>query len=312
MTVARIIQGAAHRVPARMKLPRLSIALTLACAALGAAAHDTWFEPMPAAGAGPLLALGTGNQFPLQESGIGAEYLVARGCRTAASSAAALRAMRNAPASLILQAPPGATTCWAELQPFEIELPADKVAIYFKDIQASPAVRAAWAEQQQRGLPWRERYTKHARIELAAGSPEPGAAAFRSPLGLDIVIDPAEVRRGATLQAQVLRDGLPLAGLAVELRSELSPLGFWRQTDDQGRISFSLPLAGRWVLRGVDLRPVEGDSVRWVSHFVSLAFEVPRADAQNGSSLRLNTLSINQVAATAAISSEPPSSTARR
>jgi hypothetical protein len=72
----------------------------------------------------------------------------------------------------------------------------------------------------------------------------------------------------------VLRDGRPLAGLAVELRSDLSPIGIWRSTDADGRVELTLPLAARWILRGTDVRPADGD--RWDSRFVTLAFEVLR------------------------------------
>jgi hypothetical protein len=109
-----------------------------------------------------------------------------------------------------------------------------------------------------------------------------------------------------------------LAGLALELRSETSPLGIWRRTDAQGRIDVSLPLPGRWLLRGVDLRVSALDPDRWDSRFVTLAFDVTAAApaaslaGQNGSSLTLNARSTSQAAAMAAISSEPPKNTARR
>jgi hypothetical protein len=66
--------------------------------------------------------------------------------------------------------------------------------------------------------------------------------------------------------------------------------------------------AGRWVLRAVDLRPSETEADRWDSRFVTLAFEL----LQNGSSLSSNARSTNQVPAIAAMSPEPPASTARR
>lgn len=259
-----------------MNASRTLIPALLALATGAATAHDTWFEALPVAtGAATLLALGTGNQYPAQETGIDARYLSARDCRRAGPPAAgatplALKALRNTPTSLLLQAPRGAATCWAQLQPFDVEVASDKVPVYLKEIQATDDVRATWAAMQARGLPWREHYTKHARIELGPPS------ALPAPLGLDLRIENAgsSARVGTNLSVQALRDGLPLAGLAVELRSESSPLGIWRRTDAQGRIAVTAPLPGRWLLRGVDLRVSASDPDRWDSRFVTLAFDV--------------------------------------
>lgn len=82
------------------------------------------------------------------------------------------------------------------------------------------------------------------------------------------------LRVGDSVGFQVLSDGQPMPGLPVELRSELSPLGIWRQTDAQGRIDVTLPLAGRWILRGTALQPSSRRTDAWDSRFVTLAFEV--------------------------------------
>lgn len=259
-----------------MSTARTLISALLALATGAATAHDTWFEALPVStGGAALVALGTGNQYPAQETAIDARYLVVRGCQGAATRASGrtpptLKALRNTPTALLLQAPPGATTCWVQLSPFELDMTPDKVPVYLKEIQATPDVRATWAAMQARGLPWRERYTKHARIEL--GPPSPVAA----PLGMDLRIENAapSVRVGTNLSVQALRDGQPLPGLALELRSESSPLGIWRRSDAQGRIEVSAPLPGRWLLRGVDLRVSASDPDRWESRFVTLAFDV--------------------------------------
>ena len=249
----------------------LLIAAALPAAAL---AHDTWFEPLATPpGAQALLALGTGTQYPVHDTGVAAQYLTRQGCSGADPQAPAvpLQALRNLRAALVLRAPPGAASCWAQLTPFELKIAPEIVAIYFDDIQAPPAVRTAWAEMQQRGVAWHERYTKHARIELGAGS---DAA---SPMDMDVHIEPhaGPLRAGAPLVAQVLRDGEPLAGLAVELRGDGSTPGIWRQTDAQGRVQMTLPQAGRWVLRATDLRLSKTEPDQWESRFVTLVFTVP-------------------------------------
>lgn len=269
----------------------------LACALVSgsAQAHDTWFRPLPQAGGGQALAfaLGTGNRYPLHESAVGIEQLSASGCRRDDGAAAALQRLRDTPAALWLRAralPARIHSCWAQLQPFEIELPPDKVAVYLHEIQAPPVVHDAWAAMRERGVAWRERYTKHARIEHAPRGRS--APAQPVPMAMDVLLQPAGDDTGAPVSLalnrplvfQVLRSGEPLAGLAVELRHERAPIGVWRRTDEQGRVEFTPPLAGRWLLRGTDLRLSEQERDRWESRFVTLAFEVPE-DLPSGRTL---------------------------
>ncbi|HEV7915104.1 MAG TPA: DUF4198 domain-containing protein, partial [Albitalea sp.] len=219
------------------------------------------------------MALGTGNQFPLQEFPISAEQLRRSGCRE--GERALPLTPRGVTATALTVAAVAesrqALTCWTELLPFEIELAPDKIRLYLKEINAPASVREAWAALQARGLPWKERYTKHARIEFAG---ESASVARPVEMGMDVILDSGlgPIRSGDPLVFQVLRDGQPLAGLAVELRSDRVRVGLWMKTDAQGRVRVKAPLPGRWVLRGTDLRLSETDT--WESRFVALAFEV--------------------------------------
>jgi hypothetical protein len=243
-----------------MAAPRLLLILALAAGA--AQAHDTWFR-VESGAPQPTLALGTGQRYPVQDSPIGAEYLERQGCRAAprAGGEQNMRPLGNDERSLQLRLPPGASTCWAQLVPLDIELPPAKVAVYLREIRAADTVRAAWRAQQAQGLPWIERYTKHARVDLAG----PGAAAV--PMDMDIVR-----QRDGSLR--VLRDGQPLAGQPVELVNERLPLGFWRRSDEQGLLDPGALPSGTWLARATELRPVPDQPGHWESRFVTLAFEV--------------------------------------
>ena len=74
----------------------------------------------------------------------------------------------------------------------------------------------------------------------------------------------------------VLRQGQPLADFPVELINERSPIGLWHRSDALGRIRAKLPLPGRWLLRGTDLRLLKADPTRWESQFITYAFDVAR------------------------------------
>ena len=239
--------------------------------------HDSWLSP--ARGAAPpgqvALELATGNRFPVQEFGQAARGVAQAGCVTAAGARLALRPLREQARWLDLSAarPKGSDqplSCWLELAAVEIEIEPRLVAVYFAEIRASAANRQAWAALQARGLPWRESYRKFARIELG-----PGAAA-RRPAGLDleiVVLGDKPISVGEPLEFQVLRDGRPLAGFPVELVSERSALGIWRESDSDGKLRHRLPFAGRWLLRGTDLRTSGERPDTWESRFVTLAIE---------------------------------------
>ena len=240
-----------------------------------ACAHDTWFQPLAAQGT---LALGTGTQFPRQEVPVGADSLVRSGCRAGEGGAVPLRVLRQAPAALIVRPTAGqaTTVCWAQQTRFDVTLPPDKVALYLREINPPAWVQGEWSRLQAAGLPWKEHYAKHARIELGGGA----GPAQPVDMAMDVLLDDRAPRVGRTLGFQVLRDGRPLPDQAVELRGEMSPLGIWRRTDAEGRAGISVPLPGRWVLRGTDLRRSESVPDQFESRFFNLAFEVlPRDTA---------------------------------
>ncbi len=266
---------------------RLGAGALLAALACPAWAHDSWFERSPGAAAQPLLLLGTGNQFPARETAIGAEYLVRQGCQGAAGGLG-LSAVRYTPSALLLRAAAQAQSCWVQLTPLDIELAADKVDLYLDEMNASASLRATWAAMHQRGIRWQERYTKHARIELTpsgASAPvvEQAAVNGLKTLGMDATLQ----RKAGVLTFTVLRDGQPVPGLAVELRSALPAAGTWHRTDEQGQLRVPTLPAGRWLLRAIDLRPSNSQTDQWESRFLTLAFDGGAGPAEPTSSAPL-------------------------
>lgn len=253
--------------------------------AVGAAqAHDSWLTPLPATPRGELaLALGTGDRFPAYDTTLEFEHLTAAGCRVGNLRETPLRRLGEQPQALLLRTArsvPGAAaaSCWVQLVPYDIVVPDALVEVYLKEVNASTALRQRWADIRARGGRWNERYQKHARIEID-GDGAPQQTAPVDGLGLDarLLAPRRPVRVGDTVAFQLLRDGQPLAGQPVELRNDLSPVGIWRSTDAAGRLEIALPLAARWLLRAVDLRPSTRAPDAWDSRFITLAFEVKPA-----------------------------------
>ena len=271
-------------------------ALGLLALASAAQAHDTWFAPLPPGPQGEVvLALGTGARYPRQETPLDKDLVAGSGCQRLGAPPAAPAATTTSlqwqayrPEAVVLRssqpAPAGARlSCWLQAQPLAIDLDDRTAAVYLDEVRATPAVRARWAALQARGLRWQEHYTKHARIELPAGTPAPAsggqAGSSGSAPGLDLQADmpAAPLRAGDSLRVQLLRDGQPLAGLPVVQRNDLSPLALWHRSDAQGWITVALPLAARWLLSAVDLRPSDTQPDGWDSRFISLTLEsLPR------------------------------------
>lgn len=274
------------------------LAAALLAAAGAAAAHDTWFENAPSTPAWAwAVALGTGNVFPVHEIGVGANYVVRQGC-AGPRGPVPLKALANTDTALVFGTNADATSCWAQLEPFEVTLAPHLIDVYLREVNPTPANLAAWKDMAARGKPWVERYVKHARVvKTGALAREP------SGMGLDALLEGTGPH-----VFRVLRDGQPLAGFAVELRHERAAAGTWLRTDAQGRVSFSPTLPGNWLLRGIDLRVSATRPDTWDSRFVTLAFSVD----QNGIKASPKARSTNQPADTATISAEPPTNTARR
>jgi len=256
---------------------KLSAALAAASLAFGgtAAAHDTWFAPLPSPAGEAQFALGTGNRFPVTDLAVDPRYFTRGGCRGADGRPHGLQMLRYTDTTTLLRVasvPRAALTCFMQLEPFEFELPPDRIEVYFAEIRPDEAVLAAWAGLRARGLPFVERYTKSARID--------GPDAPARPVGtaMDVLREaPAgPLAAGAEAVFQVLRDGRPLARFNVELVHEAGATAQWLRTDEQGRVRTRLPQAGRWLLRGTDLRLRADDATRWDSQFITYAFDVAR------------------------------------
>lgn len=259
---------------------RGAAAAVLLCALGRADAHDSWLAVR--AGDSPRLLqleLGTGARFPARDSGAAASSVVRSGCLQAGERPPRLLVPHREEGTFLelrarLDVARGAA-CWAELKPRDVELNDALVDTYFSETRPAPELAQRWARQRSAGISWRETYRKFMRVEVPpALAPPPGAlAALRAPQGLGMEIVPVgddPLRAGRPASFQLLRDGRPVAGHWIEFVSERNPLGVWRQSDVDGKVSIALPFAGRWLARSVFMEPPTGDGMRWNSRFATL------------------------------------------
>ena len=262
----------------------MAVALQVfACEA--ALAHDTWFQRLDRRPDSPILALGTGNRYPAQEFPIAAGQLRTSGCRVADGTPASFQPLQVTSRALLIRAlrkpsqQSGGMSCWAESVAFDLELSEELVQVYLDEIAATEPVRAQWRSLQARGVRWKERYVKHARIDLPGAREATTGRAMPAGMGIELVMEggPRAVAPGEPLVFQLLRDGQPLEGQPIELVDERGGSKAWLKTDREGRLQLSVPTPGPWLLRGTELRLSSTLVDTWESRFVTLVFE-GRAD----------------------------------
>lgn len=262
-------------------LRRSCFLLLLASMPVAAFAHDTWLlarrsEAQP--GATATLDLTSGMAFPALEYAIKPNR-VARASVRLAGKTAPIKTRKAAGHSLRFSAPlpeAGVATIWVELDPKTLELTPPKVKEYLDEIAASAEIRQVW-ETSAQPRHWREEYTKHAKTFVRVGQ----SAADRSwsePAGMTLEIvpekDPTALHPGDELPVRVLREGKPFPSFPVGLVREGDPHDTVQRTDAEGRATFRLDRAGRWLLRGTDLRRSSKPSLEWESDFTTLTLEV--------------------------------------
>lgn len=262
---------------------RIALAAAMGLGAAVSQAHDTWLQRRAdATPQRPVVVLGTGNLYPTVDARDTHESLARSGCRAAGVARSPLIVADPRVEELVLAPsqplpPAPRVSCWAQQQPLDVDFDDELVDLYFREAQPPAAVRSAWAAQKARGQRWTERFVKHARLEWF---PDPQASAEHAaePVGLDVdalLLSPLKAPRvGQEAEFQLLKNGQPLRGQAVEFRVHHSRLGLWRRTDDNGRVRLTLPAAGRWLLRGIELTPPPEDTQRWQGLFFTLAFDV--------------------------------------
>jgi hypothetical protein len=254
------------------------LAAALTAVAVPALAHDTWLASPARVEPRALLRmeLTSGGSFPDLESPVKPERLVTSSCRVGGREIA----MGVGPAwqyALRLRAwmaAPGLAVCRVALGPRALDLDSAEVGHYLDEIGAREAVGPVWAAQPEPRR-WRETYTKHAKAVVRVGDTPDDS--WHTPVGLALEIvplsDPTVLKAGDALAVRVLRDGRPLAGLALRAVTRGRAAAF-AKTDADGRASFPLPVGGAWLIAGTELRASTARPGEWESDFTTLTLDV--------------------------------------
>ncbi len=251
--------------------------------ALNAAAHDTWLQPRRASvlpGTIAQIDLTSGDKFPTFDTAIKADRVEAARVRLNGKTSD-IRPSSPEKKSLELRAPlsdPGIATLWLSLAPKSIELNRKEVQHYLDEIDAPALLTQAWyAGKGKAAKPWREIYSKHAKTFVRVGRPKADRS-WSEPVGMPLEIvpekDPTALRAGDDFPVRVLRNGAPLADFSLGIVREGKTNRAFKKTDTAGRAVFKVARAGKWLLRGTDLRSSSKPGTDWESDFTTLSFVV--------------------------------------
>lgn len=264
--------------------------LGAACAALAlltslpAAAHEFWMmaKPFsPAVGASTSITLHVGEYFhgdllPIASTQTAALLLYSKGNpRDLQSQLPADKALPY----LQMAFPNSGTYMLAyDSNPTQIALAPDKFHAYLHDEGLDHIIRQR-EEAGNATAPGRERYRRNVKALLRVGGKSDGSYAALTGQRLEIVptSDPLAKSAGDNLSFTLFFDSRPLPNALVKAwhKREGQTLMIRAHTGDDGKVSFSLPYAGPWMISVVHMVPAtDAPDVDWDSFWGNLTFEL--------------------------------------
>jgi uncharacterized GH25 family protein len=261
----------------------LLAALVVGCMGSSAAAHDTWMQPRRTAvlpGTIVQVDLTSSDKFAAFDTAIKPDRIGAARVRLNGKT---FDIPPGAPEKKSLELrvalpDPGVAALWLSLAPQSIEMNRKQVQHYLDEIDAPPLLMQAWyAGKGAKSKPWREIYTKHAKTFVRVGRPNADRS-WSQPVGLALEIipekDPTTLRAGEEFPVRVFKNGAPLIDFSLGIMRDGRTNRAFNKTDAAGRAVFKLPRAGKWLLRGTELRSSNRPGIDWESDFTTLLFEV--------------------------------------
>jgi hypothetical protein len=163
--------------------------------------------------------------------------------------------------------------------PITFALPAEKFHAYLHDEGLDYVIEQRTASGKA-AEPGRERYRRHVKALLKAGSVADDTYALTTGQRLEIIplSDPYAATPGSTLRFRLKFEGRPLAQALVKgwHRHENQLLLIKAKTDETGEVSMSLPYAGGWMVSVVHMIPATGvPNADWDSFWGNLSFTLP-------------------------------------
>jgi uncharacterized GH25 family protein len=181
------------------------------------------------------------------------------------------------PAGIVRISSPGLAIVGYRSNRTAIAIDAQKFNQYLKE-EGLEAIAAIRERRGQSGLPAREVFSRCAKTLLSSGSAQAaeGDRALGFTLELQAERNPYVAASGDELAFRLTYLNQPLAGALVIAINRLNPAAkLSARTDHQGRVRFTLPDGGMWLVKAVHMIPAPpGTDAEWESFWASLTFEL--------------------------------------
>jgi uncharacterized GH25 family protein len=250
--------------------------MIVVCAtAFPAAAHDFWIEPStfrPAVGTTFTTGLRVGQDFlgdpvPRVTAGIDRFFV-----RDAEGEREVIGRENRDPAGYVHIEVPGLAIVGYRSKPSRLDLDAVKFEEFLRQegLEAISALRATRGESTK---PDHEIFSRCAKALIVAGGAQPSG--YDKVLGFRLELVPETSPYGARSRFRLLYEGKPLQGaLVIALSQSEGAARMLARTDRQGRVEFSFPRNGVWLVKSVHMIPAPAASgVEWESLWASVTFE---------------------------------------
>jgi len=265
------------------------VAAYLVATTVRGAAHDFWispsaFHPKPGALVGLRLLVGQdmiGDPVPREPESI-ERFIVSQG--TAQKPVPGRDG--GDPAGIIRVDAPGLLVAGYQSHPRAIDLPPDKFAQYLGE-EGLDEIRTLVSNPGRQNRTAHELFVRCAKTLLSSGASSPKDRDSLLGLSLELVAErnPYRAQAGDTLPFRLTYEGKPRANALVIAVNERDPAKrLSARTDRDGRVAFTLPAGGTWLIKAVHMIPAgTGTDADWQSFWASSTFDLPEAHAHPGS-----------------------------
>ena len=242
----------------------MRLMLAIALLSVSAHAHDFWIEPStfrPSAGQAITFSLRVGQNFTGDPVPRSAQLLVSFTIRDAGGERPVGGFENLDPAGYFRVDKTGLAVIGYRSKANRLELPAEKFS-EFLQTEGIVLIRDLYK-------PDREYFYRYAKSIIGSGT-----AGFDQRFGFRFEIVPESNPLDAPLlRLRVLFEGKPLAG-ALVTAIDHGGMRMSARSDSRGRVAFSLPKRGVWLIKSVWIVPAQpGSDVDWESLWASLTFE---------------------------------------
>jgi len=248
-----------------------------------AAAHDFWIEPStfrPATGRNFSASLLVGQNFAGDPIARSRELIESFTVRDASGERPVNGFEGQDPAGILRLDAPGVAIIGYRSKPWPLELAADKFEQFLRDEELDD-IRALRAKRGETQKPDRERFFRFAKAIVRTSDAKSLTVPLAKPFGWRYELIPeSDPMTGSLLNAplkvRVLFEGKPLANALVVAMQRDDPAAtrMKARTDRAGRVTFTLPKGGVWMVKSVRMVPAPaGAPVDWESLWASLTFE---------------------------------------